>query len=78
MQQTVWFLIQMHIKEQVMECCAHLTGYGLIHFVFTELDPRYGLPSTVDRVDAVYERPDHRIVFFVGDVYYVLGRRDSL
>jgi hypothetical protein len=23
-------------------------------------------------VDAVYERPDHRIVFFVGDVYYVL------
>ena len=39
-QPTVWFLIQMHIKGQVMEGCAHLTGYGLIHFVFIELDPR--------------------------------------
>ena len=36
----------------------------------------YGLPSSVERVDAVYERPDHRIVFFVGQVYYVLGRTE--
>merc|ERR1719322_959299 len=38
----------------------------------------YGLPSSVDRVDAVYERPDHRIVFFVGDVYYVLTGNSRL
>ena len=42
------------------------------------MDPRYGLPSSVDRVDAVYERPDHRIVFFVGEVYCVLTGNSRL
>ena len=50
-----------------------LTNY--LYQSLCHLDTRYGLPASVDRVDAVYERPDHRIVFFVGDVYYVLGRR---
>jgi len=32
----------------------------------------YGLPRDVNRIDAVYERLDHRIVFFVGPNYYVM------
>ena len=38
----------------------------------------YGLPDDVDRVDAVYERPDHKIVFFVGPHYYVLTGNSQL
>ncbi len=38
----------------------------------------YGLPPTVEKVDAVYERPDHRIVFFVGRNFYVLTGNSQL
>jgi hypothetical protein len=38
----------------------------------------YGLPRDVRRVDAVYERPDHRIVFFSGRSYYVLAGNSRL
>ncbi len=38
----------------------------------------YGLPGDVDRVDAVYERPDHKIVFFVGRNYFVLTGNSQL
>ena len=38
----------------------------------------YGLPSTVERVDAVYERPDHKIVFFVGKEFYILTGNSQL
>lgn len=31
----------------------------------------HGLPYNLDHVDAVYERSDGRIVFFIGDRYYV-------
>ena len=33
----------------------------------------YGLPSDIDHVDAVYERSDNDIVFFVGARYYVMA-----
>ena len=33
----------------------------------------YGLPSDIDHVDAVYERNDNDIVFFVGSRYYVMA-----
>ena len=33
----------------------------------------YGLPADVDKVDAVYERPDHRIVFFASKCFYVFA-----
>ena len=33
----------------------------------------YGLPSTIDHVDAVYERNNNEIVFFVGRNYYVMA-----
>ena len=38
----------------------------------------YGLPSTVDHVDAVYEKRDHDIVFFSGRNYYVLASNSYL
>ena len=38
----------------------------------------YGLPADVDKVDAVYERPDHRIVFFAGKYFYVLAGNSQL
>ena len=38
----------------------------------------YGLPSNVDHVDAVYEKTDHDIVFFVGRNYYVLASNSYL
>lgn len=38
----------------------------------------YGLPNDIERVDAVYERPDHKIVFFVGKEYYVLTGNSQL
>jgi len=38
----------------------------------------YGLPSNVDHVDAVYEKSDHDIVFFVGRNYYVLASNSYL
>lgn len=31
----------------------------------------FNLPSDIDHVDAVYERPDKMIVFFIGKKYYV-------
>ena len=38
----------------------------------------YGLPADLDRVDAVYERPDHKIVFFSGKSYYLLAGNSQL
>ena len=38
----------------------------------------YGLPSDVNHVDAVYERSDHDIVFFVGKKYYILASNSYL
>ena len=38
----------------------------------------YGLPSDIGRVDAVYERGDHDIVFFAGRRFYVLAGNSRL
>ena len=38
----------------------------------------YGLPADVAKVDAVYERPDHKIVFFAGSYFYVLAGNSQL
>ena len=38
----------------------------------------YGLPSDVDHIDAVYEKSDHDIVFFVGKKYYILASNSYL
>jgi len=38
----------------------------------------YGLPSHVNHVDAVYEKSDHDIVFFVGKKYYILASNSYL
>ena len=38
----------------------------------------YGLPANVKKIDAVYERPDHRIVFFAGPYFYVLAGNSQL
>lgn len=38
----------------------------------------YGLPSDIEGVDAVYERNDHDIVFFVGKKYYILAGNSHL
>ncbi len=38
----------------------------------------YGLPRELERVDAVYERPDHKIIFFSGRNYYVLDGNSQL
>ena len=38
----------------------------------------YGLPQSVDHVDAVYERHDHDIVFFVGRYYYILSSNSRI
>ncbi|XP_011864181.1 PREDICTED: matrix metalloproteinase-14-like isoform X2 [Vollenhovia emeryi] len=36
-----------------------------------EITRLFNLPSDIDHVDAVYERPDKKIVFFIGREYYV-------
>lgn len=33
----------------------------------------HGLPENLTHVDAVYERSDGRILFFIGDKYYVFS-----
>lgn len=33
----------------------------------------FNLPENIDHVDAVYERPDKKIVFFIGKRYYVFN-----
>ncbi len=38
----------------------------------------YGLPGDIDHVDAVYERGNHDIVFFVGRNYYVMSGNSQL
>lgn len=38
----------------------------------------YGLPSDIEQVDAVYERNDHDIVFFVGRSYYIMAGNSHL
>jgi len=38
----------------------------------------YGLPSDIDHVDAVYEKQNHDIVFFVGKRFYVLSGNSQL
>lgn len=35
-----------------------------------------GLPKNLSRVDAVYERPDNKIVFFIGNQYFVHNGND--
>ncbi|XP_071645712.1 matrix metalloproteinase-2 isoform X1 [Temnothorax longispinosus] len=36
-----------------------------------EISRLFNLPSSINHVDAVYERPDKKIVFFIGREYYV-------
>lgn len=38
----------------------------------------YGLPSDIEKIDAVYERTDHKIVFFVANHYYILNGNSQL
>ena len=38
----------------------------------------YGLPTDIEHVDAVYERPDHKIIFFVGKNYFILTGNSQL
>lgn len=38
----------------------------------------YGLPADIEHVDAVYERGNHDIVFFVGRKYYVMSGNSQL
>ena len=38
----------------------------------------YGLPGHIDHVDAVYEKQNHDIVFFVGKVFYILSGNSQL
>jgi hypothetical protein len=38
----------------------------------------YGLPADIEHVDAVYERSNHDIVFFVGRHYYVMAGNSQL
>lgn len=38
----------------------------------------YGLPKNLTHVDAVYERPDHKIVFFIGKNYFILTGNSQL
>jgi len=38
----------------------------------------YSLPTDIDHVDAVYERTNHDIVFFVGRKYYVMAGNSQL
>ncbi|CAG5121963.1 unnamed protein product, partial [Candidula unifasciata] len=33
----------------------------------------YGFPKHLEKIDAVFERPDHKIVFFSGDRYWVFN-----
>ncbi|XP_017552906.1 matrix metalloproteinase-25 [Pygocentrus nattereri] len=37
-----------------------------------------GIPPEIDKIDAVYERSDGHIVFFIGDQYWVFRDRTSL
>ena len=38
----------------------------------------YGLPSDIDHVDAVFEKRNHDIVFFVGNKFYVMSGNSQL
>lgn len=38
-----------------------------------EITRLFNLPSGIDHVDAVYERPNKKIVFFIGREYYVFN-----
>lgn len=38
-----------------------------------EISRLFNLPPGIDHVDAVYERPDKKIVFFIGREYYVFN-----
>ncbi|XP_066588730.1 matrix metalloproteinase-2 isoform X2 [Prorops nasuta] len=46
---------------------------GLYEGYPAEITRLFHLPEDIDHVDAVYERPDKKIVFFVGRKYYVFN-----
>ncbi|XP_060814551.1 matrix metalloproteinase-2 isoform X2 [Bombus pascuorum] len=46
---------------------------GLYEGYPAEITRLFNLPENIDHVDAVYERPDKKIVFFIGKRYYVFN-----
>ncbi|XP_043684641.1 matrix metalloproteinase-2-like isoform X3 [Vespula pensylvanica] len=46
---------------------------GLYEGYPAEITRLFNLPEDIDHVDAVYERPDKKIVFFIGKKYYVFS-----
>ncbi|XP_018397983.1 PREDICTED: matrix metalloproteinase-2-like [Cyphomyrmex costatus] len=47
--------------------------HGIYEGYPAEITRLFNLPSGIDHVDAVYERPDKKIVFFIGREYYVFN-----
>ncbi|KOC64600.1 Matrix metalloproteinase-24 [Habropoda laboriosa] len=48
-------------------------NHGLFEGYPAEITRLFNLPEDIDHVDAVYERPDKRIVFFIDKNYYVFN-----
>lgn len=46
---------------------------GLYEGYPAEIHRLFNLPKDIDHIDAVYERLDKKIVFFVGQLYYVFN-----
>ncbi|RLU17925.1 hypothetical protein DMN91_010164 [Ooceraea biroi] len=47
--------------------------HGIYEGYPAEITRLFNLPAEIDHVDAVYERPDKKIVFFIGRKYYVFN-----
>lgn len=47
--------------------------FGIYQGYPAEIIRLFNLPLNIDHVDAVYERPDKKIVFFIGREYYVFN-----
>lgn len=45
----------------------------MYHGYPAEITRLFNLPESIDHVDAVYERPNKKIVFFIGKKYYVFN-----
>ena len=61
----------MEILIQTFQYLWRIGDNGLYTGYPAEIGRLFKFPEDIDHVDAVYERPDSKIVFFIGKYYYV-------
>lgn len=67
----VWYVVKINRQRIYLQYLWRIGDSGLNSNYPVEIIRMWnGLPKNLSRVDAVYERPDNKIVFFIGKLFF--------